>query len=874
MIYFCCEDERRELIRNADQPLNGIDYLEVVDAEFDAANQDKRQRFLRVFFVKEPVDAAPHQMRTALEGKQFQVRLTGGERVTAIKVKSASFKVATAAPATPVREAHIEIELSERGDFSTYTLSLREPSGDAPLAGLDPRLASVDFSFKVECPSDLDCREVCACPPPARVEPELDYLAKDYQSFRQLLLDRLSLIAPEWRERNPADLGVMLVELMAYVGDYLSYRQDAIATEAYPGTARQRVSLRRHARLLDYTMHEGCNARAWVQVLLNEAAPDSGVTLPANDSFSKEVEDPQKLVTGTCFSTAVGPDIVLAKDADELKRVLDAGGAEVFEPLHEVFLHKKHNEMPFYTWAGSQCCLPKGAVKATLAGSFPLLKDGDKPGAVLIFIEQRGPRTGGTADADLNKRHAVRLTKVSVGTDTLTNAEITEIEWAEEDALPFPLCLSSVDEHGNAVPGVSVALGNIVLADHGRTLPEAEFLNKVPKPIAALSPVAAQACGHCAEETPDETAARFYPRLGRVGVTHSQAAPKISEAVADALIQEPREALPAIRLFEELKTPWKPERDLIGSGPTAPRFVGAIENDGRAHIRFGDDVHGMRPGEDQRFHARYRIGNGARGNIGAHALTRIFAPQFLDPATRLPVAAASDMVKSVTNPMPARGGTDAEPMEDVRQYAPEAFKTPRRCVTPSDYARRAGEHPGVQRAAATVRWTGSWHTIFLSVDRRGGKPVDDLFETKLLEWLEPWRMAGHDLEIDRPRFASLELTLFVCVAPGYFRSDVKAALLDVFSARTRPDGSRGFFHPDNVTFGDPVHVSAIVAAAQRIPGVRHVEVLRLRRQGATTDPLVPKEGALTTSRLEIVRLENDRNFPDRGELKLELKGGQ
>ena len=69
---------------------------------------------------------------------------------------------------------------------------------------------------------------------------------------------------PDWQERHVPDLGVTLVELLAYVGDYLSYYQDAVGTEAYLGTARQRISVRRHARLVDYQLHEGCNARAWV----------------------------------------------------------------------------------------------------------------------------------------------------------------------------------------------------------------------------------------------------------------------------------------------------------------------------------------------------------------------------------------------------------------------------------------------------------------------------------------------------------------------------------------------------------------------------------------------------------------------------------
>ena len=40
----------------------------------------------------------------------------------------------------------------------------------------------------------------------AAAHPQIDYLAKDYASFRRLMLDRLSVTMPDWRERNPADI--------------------------------------------------------------------------------------------------------------------------------------------------------------------------------------------------------------------------------------------------------------------------------------------------------------------------------------------------------------------------------------------------------------------------------------------------------------------------------------------------------------------------------------------------------------------------------------------------------------------------------------------------------------------------------------------
>ena len=79
------------------------------------------------------------------------------------------------------------------------------------------------------------------------------------------------------------------------------------------------------------------------------------------------------------------------------------------------------------------------------------------------------------------------------------------------------------------------------------------------------------------------------------------------------------------------------------------------------------------------------------------------------------------------------------------------------------------------------------------------------------------------------RYVPLDIELAVCVLPHYLRGHVEAALLDVFSTRVLPDGTRGFFHPDNLTFGAGVALSALVAAAQAVPGVLSVKVTKLER---------------------------------------------
>jgi predicted phage baseplate assembly protein len=230
-------------------------------------------------------------------------------------------------------------------------------------------------------------------------------------------------------------------------------------------------------------------------------------------------------------------------------------------------------------------------------------------------------------------------------------------------------------------------------------------------------------------------------------------------------------------------------------------------------------------------------------------------------------------VQGVRNPLPARGGCEPESVERVRQDAPSAFRRQERAVTEADYAEVAERHPGVQRAAATFRWTGSWHTVFVTVDRLGGLPVDAAFETEIRRHLERYRMAGCDLEIDGPRFVSLDVEVQVCVRPDYFRSSVKAALLEAFSNRDLPDGRRGVFHPDNFSFGQPVFLSRLVAAAQDVAGVEAVRVTKFERQGQPSDEAL-QAGQLNLGRLEIARLDNDPNFRERGAFRLNLGGGK
>ena len=854
-VFLCCDDHRRAALQ-ATPALNGIDFLEVNDllpvdldpleaALFAALPPSERdrllwQRRLTIVFVNSLTPAHLAALSPAT------IRIEGGERPDSRNISVTILSKSANA---------IIVRTSARGDGSTYRLSVVAGADTQdPPSSFDPILAAVDFSFRADCPSDFDCAKSCECPPEDTPRIDIDYTSRDYATFRRLMLDRIAALSPGWNERHAADLGITLVELIAYVADFLAYRQDAIATEAYLGTARKRVSVRRHARLVDYPMHDGCNARTWVHVALNNTVSPTGILLPrANAITGATTRFFTRVAAAPVLDDAHGDDVVATQHP------------EVFESLADVQLFPQHNTMFFYTWGASDCCLPVGATRATLRGRLDTLRIGD----VLIFEEVRGPETGAPADADPLHRVAVRLTNVALTSDPLggrfatppTNAavDVTTIAWSAADALPFPVCVSAtVDDGrgGNASIVVSTVLGNIVPVDHGLSVIET-LLPAVP--ASRIARPATEACA-CDDHPRVTVPVRFRPALARRPITC--AAP--FDATASATAQMRRtvgSARAAIRLESDaVHDRWTVRRDLLGSGASARDFVVEVESDGTAQLRFGDGTNGTRPVTGTQFTAFYRVGNGTRGNVGADSMAHV--------ATTITAG-----IDHVRNPLPAVGGADLETVDDVKRFAPVAFRTQERAVTAEDYAVMAERHPQVQDAAATFRWTGSWRTVFVTVDPFASKQPEAPFDPPLPLQLERYRMAGHDLDIDTPRYVPIEIGMQVCAKRAYFRADVKRALLDVFSSHTLANGTQGVFHPDHFTFGQPVYLSALFAAAHAVDGVESVKITAFRRQGSP-DPKPLADGVLTFGRLEIARLDNSANFPDRGVFRLDVAGGK
>ncbi|PSM38527.1 putative baseplate assembly protein [Streptomyces dioscori] len=1079
--------------------LNGVDAVEVSDDGLT----------LTVTFLGK----APHGLCAE------NVRIEGGRRVdglTGITVVD----IGVEREEDPELDDRLYVTLDRAGDSSRYRLSLVETDpygrpGTEPYRGFDQRYHSATFTFRPDRPTPFDCNHEHGhgYEPSAAIQafpeaPVVDYTARDYDTIRKLLLDRLTLTTPDWIERNPADLGTTLVEMLAYTGDQISHHQDAVATEAYLDTARRRVSVRRHVRLIDYAMHDGCNARAHVTV---QSAGDH--TLPPGTYRFASVD-----VRSLDPHDRPAPGTVIG-DGD-LADLDERGSVEVFEPVvaaDPLELRSAHNTIRLWTWGGEVRSLPRGATAATLRDEWRDTETCEerrlalRAGDLLVLEEVKGPRTGTPGDADPTHRQVVRLTSVTPAVDRIEDQPVLEVTWSAEDALRFPLCLTTHAGRGcersetwvppaggwGTVEDVTIARGNVVLVDHGRSLnPRGEGLPEtvtVPPGPAVVGSCGTPAFG-CADRDEGNAPARlvnsltdkgergepltaadlhelfavvgedatvraglgleltgrrpgrkgtgsegrvvpgtayaqaaalrtllaqsvypgiaprFRPVLGRSPVTQAVPFPdpgavaggqaeriaaiparveqrltelwrsardrdglgeqeiaeltvlyglKVLERLelrrhpvralrellfrsdrllhaklrrvevltararagtvldehiaweiahswgpayaeglhpgeqalrgpaAAALRHDPRHALPAVRLHEAHhfhhghpghpghdgdhghdghhgEVIWEPRRDLLDSTPRDRHFVGELQDDGRLALRFGDGRHAARPTPGTRLELRYRLGGGTAGNVGAEAINHLVLTADCE---RPPVA-------GVRNPLPAAGGTEPEPVEQVRQSAPlDLRRTRLRAVTADDYAALAAALPGVQRAAATLRWTGSGQEAHIAVDAYGtGDPSPRLL-AEVTQALEAYRRIGHDLVVGAARPVPLDIALRVCAVPGHQHGQILAELYRVLGRGRLPGGRLGFFHPDALTFGEPVRLSRLVAVAAAVPGVESVQVTRLRRQ-FHEDRGEREDGVLRLGPLEIATCDNDPDRPENGRLTISLGGAR
>ena len=828
-------DQRRKVLMHS--RLKGLDYV-TVESSPPQSVPDKRLWRLRLHFVPS----------TALAKNAVPAGITRGRIRILLDGKPAPFVRVLEVHQEPGAEGvlGVVVETGAQEPYSheppVYRLELVE------VPDLDPVFSSAPVTFRADEPAARLVPPLLR--PAAPPEPtDIDYLAKDFESFRQLMLDRMAFYIPQWRERSPADLGVTIIEVLAYAADYLSYYQDAVATEAYLDTARRRISVRRHTRLLDYRLDEGTNARVWVNLRIEYApgagpagsgAPPPGFLLPAGTQLLTE--------------TARVPGCV-EEGSPEHRRAQEQQPL-IFRTMMPVMLHPEHGELEVYTWGAADYTLARGARSASLRGHHQHLAAGD----VLVIEKRLGAGEGGAGGTDPRERQALRLSRSPVlSHDPLIREKVTEITWFSEDALQsdFPISRTAGRLHQKRL---SLLLGNVVLADHGMTLEE--LLPAVPV-HGVYDPV--------------------LPHTGLTFRVPFDAVAARGEAAALAMQQEGWKAAPDIELveipahlaagsvdemsqrIEPWHPRWRPQYDLLNSSRFARDFAVEVDDQGRAHLRFGNGEAGRRPAPGSRFLARYRVGLGPRGNVGPHSIGHIV----LSKETGTKLAEQELVIAGVRNYLPGAGGTRQQTAESARIYAPDVVRSRSfqlRCVTDEDAVELARRHhPEVLNAVSRRLWAGSAHAILLYVQRQGGLPLDAAFETRLRRDLEPCLLAGWDLVIHGPLYAPLDIQMTVVLQPGLKTETVYQRF---FQEVMQP--GKLLFDPDVFTFGESVYLSRITELIMSVHGVADARADVFQRWGQPAGDEMAT-GYIAIGPLEIARLDNDPEAPQHGTFKLRIE---
>jgi hypothetical protein len=704
-----------------------------------------------------------------------------------------------------VNDTTLLVDFANRGPRGLSTARLLSGGADP----LHPFFAAASFDFFIDCPGG-DCRESSIAPEAASTrQPALDYTTKDFDGFVQVAQNWALSTDPAWGDLSPASTEQMLLELLAHHAEMLSLHQDRVAQEAFIDSARERLSLRRHAAFLGLSLDEGACATTVVAI---DVAPGQAGFLPAGTRIVRN--EGQGRITAT---------FVTATDA-ALDNLWNAG---LSGPADRGSLRPA-------AWPGAvDASLPGGATSLLLLGhGLGLL-----PGQRIALVQGLSS-------------HVAQLQAVE---------EIEAPGWANDPApaavapAPQPLTLLRWDTP-TAVPFVPwrdpvrepfLLTANLVDALHGETRRASN------REAAGVVPLG-RGRGDLVTATDPATGKRLIRAL---------------RTPEDSLLVE-ADGRPALEL-KVGDSLWQEQPDLWTSAGFDPHYTTEREDDGSVWLLFGDGLRGqaLDLDSDPKIELAYRRGMAESGNLGAFALNAALPPEGDDAGAAAAFAALT--IRAATNILPATGGRGAVSADVARQLIPESLRHPalERCVTADDYARAAETVPGIAQAAPRPLG-GLFSTIAVLCAPEIGDDLPPALADAVHARLDALRMAGREHRVAAPDYLPLDIALLICPARGAEATAVRRAVQVALAPGSA--AAPGFFHRSRAGFGAAVRLADLLATVHAAPGVRAAKALVFRPLFEAGGETVRR--AILPGPTEIVQFAADEARPERGRLTVRIEG--
>jgi hypothetical protein len=805
------------------------------------------------------------------------------------------------------------------GDYSTYTLAI-------DYQNMDPIFSEIDFKFRPGCFNF--CSPDWESAPTPKEDPAIDYLAKDYDSFKHTMIAAMRERVHGWEPTSEADLDQVLLEMFSVAADELSDYQDRVMNEAYLGTARKRVSLARHARLMDYHIHQGTQASTWLTLKLDN-----------DQEFNLPKPNPNPMAKPIDLKVWAGSNDI------------NAPSSVVFITRTQQHFHYLLNQMGLYTWSDSIPSLAAGSTTADLKlltsdnnGNLNPITDKDKAIEVqklirdgkithLLIQEWKNPATGEEPGKDPTKRQLLKLLPGEDGAkadfdpltattpgDPLTAHWFVRVHWEEKDKLKNNYCFTvNCPVPKGKIENISLFHGNLIEVYHGRPV---EVVFKEPGTESLflfaleLSFQNALDGGNFSNDLRNKFREHNITLSINIEVLGNSKgwliSDKDSKKVYSIIKSENQLEVYSLHRddfsdYERTKK-WGticklPEGPLaykntlpeskVTKGEVAPESTleVEVETPGGGIDRWDEVIsliHSDNSDEqgdhfivetDEEGKSIIRFGNSTNGKEipeGANVHCSYQVGRGLDgnvgADTLVNFDRAFQGIKECWNPFDVTNGTAPEPIEEIIRRVPEAYRFRQlRAVTLKDYIDRVEELPYVSKAAARYAWTGSWRTVQIAIDPAGTTELTYELRIKITRHLDAVRLIGEDLEIRPPRFVPLKINVSLCIHPDHWPEDIEYILEQEFSDGFTPDGRIGFFHPDLWTFGRELRESQIIGRVQSVEGVDHVTSVIMKRWSEATPGT---EDIITVRANEIIQVKNNRDHMEKGFIFFDVKGGR
>jgi len=752
--------------------------------------------------------------------------------------------------AVVVAEDKLRLTVTPVGDYSTYRLNIIDSTYD-----LDPLFAKIDFKFRPGC-FNTNCAPLSDYQAAAE-EPAIDYLAKDFHSFKHLLVNAMRDRVPDWQPTSEADLDQVIIDLIAADADELSDFQDRVMNEAYLGRACKRVSLARYARLMDYHIHQGNQASTWLAM---QVSADFVIDKSLGVWTGRDWQD--------------DASVIFASDHDV---------------NHQQACFSALNALKQYSWGNAVTALEKGATEADVidqSGSMTEVEANNlrdilnREDIDHLLIEQKlNPDTGSAHGIDKTARQVLRLREgdnaaISVE-DPVAGTWFVRVFWREPDQLLRRYCFVSQCIGQPPVDDISLFHGNLIEVRHGR--PHQTIFYPSTQPLG----------------TEDGT------QFEKLEYRHYELS--INQQLLRSYPSDDDEILPVIlnmphRFVAYRNTPpggevrsrsslrvevngfsvaWDEQADLIESTDEDTHYQLETDELDCSRIRFGNSINGRALPQGAEVTCYYQVGSGSEGNVGTDSLINYDRSASGFPA-----------ITAVWNPLDVDNGRTPELAAQIIRRVPQAYRSRQlRAVTLEDYVKRAEELDAVSHAHARYAWTGSWRTVRVAIDLKAGFDWDEE-KWAIQSHLDAVRLIGEDLEVREASFVALDILLRVCAHPEVWPGDLAFELAAEFSSTYNSQGQPGFFHPDLWTFGQSIRASQLMGRALSISGIERVLLLSMRRWHSVTGPStdlvtitadelpVNEVDLITVEPWQIIRVDSDPSHLERGRVQFDIQGGR